>query len=284
MIELKEGQRLSQAARRLLDYIEQHPSSVLISSAVELAQKIDASDATVIRAVQSLGFEGLPHLKSAIAEKLDAGVRSPVEKVGTTVDELIRKGDQSPFDLVLEAYSQTLPLLACSGIREDVDRATRLLTRAGRIGFHGAGPSFRLAQQTATHLLRTGFSTYTLSGSGTGFADSLLMLRPDDVVVMLAFGKAVKEARLVKAELARIGGRLLVVTDNPEGQLAQGADALITVPRTEVGNMTLYGTTLLVLEAVVLSLTKSDTSLALETARRLQEFRLELSSHEPSTN
>lgn len=51
-----------------------------------LATKIESSDATVIWAMQSLGFNGLPHLKTAIAEKLDKGVRTPV--VGVTPSHL----------------------------------------------------------------------------------------------------------------------------------------------------------------------------------------------------
>ena len=85
MLEIKVGQKLSQATRRLVGYIDQHPNAVLVSSAVDLAAKINSSDATVIRAIQSLGFEGLPHLKAVIAEKLDEGVRTPVEKVSVTL-------------------------------------------------------------------------------------------------------------------------------------------------------------------------------------------------------
>lgn len=83
----------------MLHYIEQHPNAVLVSSALELAAKIEASDATVIRAIQSLGFDGLPHLKTVIAEKLDKGVRTPVEKVGVTVRELTQEQESTPSSL-----------------------------------------------------------------------------------------------------------------------------------------------------------------------------------------
>lgn len=276
MLEIQEGQRLSGAARRLLDYIEQHPNAVLVSSALDLAAKIEASDATVIRAIQSLGFQGLPHLKTAIAEKLDEGVRTPVEKVGVTLSELTRERSRTPFQLVIESYANMLNLLSLSALSEQLESAVRLLNDADRIGLYGGGPPNRLAQQTATHLARIGWSSFVMEDSGHAFADQLLGLQPGDVVILIAYGKVLKESLLIKAELQRVGGQLVVITDNPGGRLAEGAQAVLEVPRTEVGNMTLYGTILLTLETIVLSLTKQGPERAMATARRLRDLRDEL--------
>jgi DNA-binding MurR/RpiR family transcriptional regulator len=276
MLEIRKGQRLSGAARRLLHYVEQHPNAVLVSSALDLAAKIDSSDATVIRAIQSLGFEGLPHLKTVIAAKLDEGVRTPVEKVGVTLTELSRERGRTPFQLVVEAYATMLDMLTRSALSEQLEAAVRLLNDAERIGLYGGGPPNRLAQQTATHLGRIGRTAFAMEDSGHAFADELLRLRPGDAVILIAYGRALEESRLLKAELQRVGGRLVVITDNPRGRLAEGAQAVLEVPRTEVGNMTLYGTILLTLEIIVLSLTKESPERAMETARRLRDLRAEL--------
>ncbi len=280
MFIVQKHRRLSNSARRLLDYIERHPNAVLVSSALDLAARIDSSDATVIRAIQSLGFDGLPHLKAVIAKKLDEGVRTPVEKVGVTVSELTQEGSRTPFQLVIEAYAEMLDMLARSPLSEQLEAAVRLLNDAERIGLYGGGPPNRLAQQTATHLARIGRSSFVLEDSGHAFADEILRLRPGDAVILIAYGRALRESMLVKAELRRIGGRLVVITDNPGGRLAEGAEAVLEVPRTEVGNMTLYGTILLTLETIVLALTKESPVLAMETARRLRDLRAGLERSE----
>lgn len=276
MLEIQEGQRLSGAAHRLLKYIEQHPNAVLVSSALDLAAKIGSSDATVIRAIQSLGFDGLPHLKTAIAEKLDKGVRTPVEKVGVTLRELTQERSRTPFQLVIEAYAKMLDMLSRSVLSEQMEAAVRLLDDADRIGLYGGGPPNRLAQQTATHLARIGRSSFVLEDSGHAFADQLLRLQRGDAIILIAYGSALKEALLVKAEIQRVGGQLVVITDNPEGRVAKGAQIILEVPRTEVGNMMLYGTILMALETLVLSLTKQSPERAMETARRLRDLRDEL--------
>jgi len=276
MLEIQKGQRLSAAAQRLLNYVEQHPNAVLVSSALDLAAKIESSDATVIRAIQSLGFDGLPHLKTAIAEKLDQGVRTPVEKVGVTLSHLSQERGRTPFELVIEAYARMLGRLSRISVSEQLEAAVRLLNDADRIGLYGGGPPSRLAQQTATHLTRIGRSSFVLEDTGHAFADQVMGLRSGDAVILIAYGTALKEALLIKAELQRVGGQLIVITDNPGGRLAKGAPVVLEVPRTEVGNMMLYGTILLTLETIVLSLTKQDPERSLAAASRLRDLRNEL--------
>ncbi|MES4992395.1 MurR/RpiR family transcriptional regulator [Phyllobacterium sp. 22229] len=276
MLDVQQRQNLSGAASRLLNYIERHPNAVLVSSALDLAAKIDASDATVIRSIQALGFDGLPHLKTVIAEKLDEGTRTPVEKVGVTVSELTQDRTRPPLQLVIEAYARTLEKLSHPTLAEDFEAAAKLLNDASRVGLFGGGPLSRLAQQTATHLGRIGRTAFVMEGTGHAFADALLCLQPGDAVILLAYGKVHKESLLIKEELQRVGGKLVVITDNPAGRLAKGAQAVLETPRTEVGNMTFYGTILLALETLVLSLTQLGPERAMETARRLRDFREEL--------
>lgn len=280
MLGVQQTRRLSSSARRLLDYIERHPNAVLVSSALDLAAKIGSSDATVIRAIQSLGFDGLPHLKTAIAEKLDEGVRTPVDKVGVTLNELTEEHSRTPFQLVVGAYGAMLDMLSRSPLSDQLEVAVRLLDNAERIGLYGGGPPIRLAQQTATHLARIGRTAFAMEGAGHSFADALLALRPGDAVILIAYGRVLKESLLVKAELERVGGQLIVITDNPGGRLAKGAQAVLEVPRTEVGNMTLYGTILMTLEIMVLSLTRFDPERAMKSARHLSDLREKLRNDE----
>lgn len=181
-----------------------------------------------------------------------------------------------PLQMVVEAYARTLERLSRPTLPEQFQSAALLLNDASRIGLHGGGPLVRLAQQTSTHLGRIGRANFVMEGTGHAFADALLGLQPDDAVILLAYGKVHKESLLIKEELQRIGGMLVVITDNPTGRLAVGAQSVLEVPRTEVGNMTFYGTILLALETLVLSLTQLGPDQAMETARRLRDFRSEL--------
>lgn len=265
--------RLSRSARALSDYVEHYPNAVLVSSATELAERIGASDATVIRAIQSLGYKGLPHLKSVIAAQLDAGTRSPVQKVSVTVDELRSHPDRTAFGMTAAAYGQTLEGLRHSGVDRAIAAATAELARARRIVLYGPGPTFQLVEQTAIHLNRIGRRAFSLPGGGEGFADTLLQIEDGDALLMLGYGRVTPEATLVTSEVRRRQGAVVVITDNPRGRLATSADAVVLVPRTSVGNMTMYGVVLMALECLVLSLTREGPEQALAAAARLRDLR-----------
>jgi DNA-binding MurR/RpiR family transcriptional regulator len=271
--------RLSKSALRVLAYVERHPNAVLVSSAVDLAATLKVSDATVIRAIQSLGYEGLPHLKSVIAAELDAGRRQPAEKVGVTVRELRDQGGM-PFDRVMGAYAGVLDILHQSEAAASISRASTLLAEADRIALHGAGTLMALLEQTSMHLGRIGRRTLLLGNWGNAFADSLLKIEKGDSLLMLAYGRAHNESLLAQREIRRHGGKIVVVTDNVSGKLARRANCVVEIPRTEVGNMTMYGLTLMALEGIVLTLTGDDPKRSLATAKRLQTFRNEIGAPE----
>jgi DNA-binding GntR family transcriptional regulator len=55
--------RAGSAQHRIFDHVARHPTDVLLSSANEIAAAVGASDATVIRTVQKLGYNGLREFK-----------------------------------------------------------------------------------------------------------------------------------------------------------------------------------------------------------------------------
>lgn len=272
------ARKLTKSAKNVIDYIERHPNAALVSSAAELAARIGASDATVIRAIQALGYDGLPHLKSVIAARLDAGARTAADKVGVTVEEL-RSEDASPFALAVDAYAHTLEALGRSGAGAEIARASAILAKAPRILLYGPGPCSQLSQQTAIHLNRIGRRASMLAGAGGNFADSLLKIADGDALIALAYGKVQREGVLAAREVRARGGTIVVITDNRSGRMTAEADVPVIIPRTEVGNMTMYGLILMALECIVLSLTRDAPERAVGAARRLDKFRVDLSSN-----
>lgn len=64
--------RPGSAQHRILDHVARHPTDVLLSSANEIGAAVGASDATVIRTVQKLGYDGLREFKEDLRVAVDA--------------------------------------------------------------------------------------------------------------------------------------------------------------------------------------------------------------------
>lgn len=69
----KRRDRLSPGLLAVAEYIDGHRHAVLAKSALEIGFETNTSDATVIRAIQALGFQGLVDLK----ETLEAYLGNP---------------------------------------------------------------------------------------------------------------------------------------------------------------------------------------------------------------
>lgn len=265
------GQGLSRSLVRVLHYIDANRLDALTLSGVELGAAIGTSDATVIRAVQALGFEGLKDFKRELAASFGQG-HSAADNMARTFTG-IGEAHDTALDRVLQDHAASFEALSSSETRAQMSAAVKLLMPARRIGVFGLGPSSYLAQYFALQLSRTGRPAYVLDGSGRPLPDQLLCLKDVDAVVMLAYGRPYKEATACIAEARRLRKRIILVTDAAEKGLASHATAVVTVHRGEAGRVALHGATFVCLEAIMLALASRQKDRAIVTLERLNELR-----------
>lgn len=86
----------------VVSYINEHREVVLEHTAMEIAAATRCSDATVIRAIQTLGFAGLRDLKQTIERWLGPAVNS-AEKMDTTLGALASDVNAS-IEFVVEGH------------------------------------------------------------------------------------------------------------------------------------------------------------------------------------
>src|SRR5262249_54522041 len=136
--------RLSPAALRVVEYLVRHPAVAATAAAAEIAQQVRTSDATVVRAVQELGYSGLPDLRRSIGEEWAVGP-DPRETLQQRV-AMIHGNLGAVLDAVL---ADGINLLAET--RETTDHQAFLesvaaLARARRVLVLGFGPPGALAE------------------------------------------------------------------------------------------------------------------------------------------
>lgn len=95
--------QLSPRLRAVVSYINDNREVVLEHTAMEIATATQTSDATVVRAIQALGFAGLRELKQTMERWFGTSVTS-AEKMRSTVTALSSDVNSS-IDLCLKAIS-----------------------------------------------------------------------------------------------------------------------------------------------------------------------------------
>lgn len=264
--------RLSPAARRVARFIAENRALTLASSAADLASRIGTSDATVVRAVQAMGFGGLPELKRMLAATLTVTSATPAEAMRRTLAEAGEEAGAA-IDLAIDAQREAIAALAAPDARATLRQAAAALHPARRILVFGIGPSAALARYVATLLGRAGRAARALDASGIALADQLLDLGAGDALLVLAYGRAYREVAAVFAEARRLALPLVLVTDSLDRTLARHADVVIPARRGRARRVALHGATLVALEALVLGLAALDSEHALASLDRLNDLR-----------
>ena len=268
----KAAPSLSPAARRVVRFIVENRALALASSAVELASRTGTSDATVVRAVQALGFDGLPELRRVLAAFLGAPEATPAESMCSTLAEAGAEPGRA-VDLAIETQREALEALAAPEARATLRAAVAALHTAQRILVFGIGPSALLARYVAVLLSRSGRAARALDATGIALADQLLDLRQGDTLLVLAYGRSYREVVAVFAEARRLGLPTVLVTDSLDRSLARQADVVVPARRGRARKVALHGATLIALEAIALGLAARQGGRAVATLERLNDLR-----------
>src|SRR5262245_33025242 len=145
---------LSPTEVRVSAFMREHPEEVAFLSVTELAERLETSDATVIRTAQALGYAGIPDLRRELIEQLRLRI-TPAVRLGKSLEGMTAGADQlleAAFDAQLEQLEQARRSL-------DPDRFTRaveLLVSAKRVLTFGTGVAGHLTAIFAVRLQRIG--------------------------------------------------------------------------------------------------------------------------------
>jgi DNA-binding MurR/RpiR family transcriptional regulator len=268
------GRKLSPALQRVALYLDTHRFEAMNNSATELAAAIGTSDATVVRAVQALGFDGLPDLKQTLAAFFGNSV-SPAESLNRTLADIDRRAENA-VDLVAASHADALATMQSPEVRARIASAIALLARAQRIVVFGLGSSAYLAGYTGALLARNGHATHVLDATGSDLADQLLGLKSGDALLMLAYGRTYGEALVTLSEARRLKIPVVLIAGTLDTRLSGRADVEIPVARGRADRVALQGATFVCLEAIMLGLAASNRSRAVSELERLNDLRKNL--------
>lgn len=265
------AQTLSPRLQAVARYINENREGVLEQTAMEIAAATQTSDATVVRAIQALGFAGLRDLKQTLEHWFGPSISS-AEKMSTTVNALSCDVN-SGIDFVIEGHQHTCEILSAPDNRYAIAQAVALLVEARQVAIFGIGASGILAEYAARLFSRIGLPASPLNRTGIALSEQLINLQRGDVLMMMAQKSAHREGLTTLKETRRLGIPVILLTNAVDSRFSQQADVVIHVPRGgEKGKLPLHGTVLLCLEMIILSVASATSQRAIKTVKRINEF------------
>jgi DNA-binding MurR/RpiR family transcriptional regulator len=262
---------LAPAERRVAELLlDLGPAATLLSAAA-LAEQLGTSDATVVRTAKSLGYSGLAELRRALAAY---GDNPPLR------DRLRRTLEQTPsdelFTSAIRNHLSALDALTRNVSPQAFQDAVAILAGRDRVVWRGVGPSAHLATYGQLITQRIGKPSVALVHTGTSFADELLTLAPTDAIVVFAYGRLQSHVRVLLEHAEALNVPVVLITDTLGRKLGDAVATTLQSGRGTPGLFASHGTTLVVIEALVLAIAASHQAASEASLARLNELRAAL--------
>jgi DNA-binding MurR/RpiR family transcriptional regulator len=211
----------------IAEYLVEHLSDVPFLSVPELARRSGASEATIVRLSQRLGYDGFSGLK---ADLLDA-VR---ERVTPSADDEDASDSIDPEILTAVARQEI------SNIRRTLDQLDReafrhavsTLFRADHIYSFGVGISTHFAEIFTYLLIQIGLRATSLSPGFSSPLEQTVSMRPTDLLVVFSFPPYSRQTLDLVRTVRDKGVPTAALTDRLTAPIATLASVTLSV-RTE---------------------------------------------------
>ena len=227
---------LTPKGKILGNYIMQHPTKAVFMTIKELAETCKTSEATVIRFIDSCGYNGYSAFQQALKGFLDTGL--------TLLDRADLQGIQKPGmdrlnHVVLEEMSNLQHLYESIDLQR-LNEVVQYLVESPNVYVVGSRLSYTFAYFLGWSLTRVRKGTQILKGSDTTAIDQVANAPENSLMVMIATTRYPNELIKLGRFIRREGHRLILITDNETAPMIQFANFHLVVPMSSIpfiGNM-----------------------------------------------
>jgi len=217
-------------ARVIGDFILENPRKVIFMTTKELSHATGVSEATVIRFVNQLGYDGystfLQELRDIIDTELTLLDRVDLADMKAPENERFRRVIYSEIDN-LKQLSEHLDL-------DTFNRAVDLLYCSRSIYVIGSRLSFALSYYMGWSLTKIRENIHILTGSDSTCIDWLTIAPEEALVIIFATTRYPNELIRIGKLVKRLGQTLLIITDGSQCPLIPFADLSIVAPSRHI--------------------------------------------------
>ena len=213
---------LSSAERRVAECVLAQSKWFVQAAVANIAQEARVSQPTVIRFCRSMGFSGLSEFKLNLSASIGHDGMPYVHEELNSTDSM-----QDVLNKVIANTAATVLGSRNSLNAADLDTAVKLMAKARRIEFYGAGNSGIVAMDAQHKLFRFGLSTVAYTDSHVQLM-AAAVLSPQDVLVVISHSGSSRDL-LDAIKIAKGNGAKIIGLNRADSPVAQACDCVISV-------------------------------------------------------
>ncbi len=221
---------LTPKAQILGNFILQNPRKAVFMTTKELANACDVSEATVVRFVSQLGYEGYGAFQQALRDFVDRELtlleRTDITGVtGLGMDRLRRVISEEMDNL--KQFFETVDGEVLTGVVDYLEKSASIYIIGSRL-------SYTFAYYLGWSLTKVRSDIHILKGSDSTSVDWLTIAPPDSLVVIIAVSRYPNELIRLGKMVRRQKKNLIVITDSNLCPLTQFAHLSLVAPSRNI--------------------------------------------------
>ena len=262
---------LTKSQQRIAHYLLASYDEAAFLPAADLAQRLDLSEATLVRFAKAVGYDGFRELRRSLQELFRAKA-TPASRLQHKLGELA-SSQGHVLNKVLAMEVQYLTEASQSIDPADFDQAVEILLSGRKIFVYASGPSAVLADLAELRFRRLGILTISMTESGRHLLEKLQLLEPGDVVLVAGFHHMRPEIDAVFDHAQATGCRSILLTDTLGPSLRGKPEVIISARRGPVSTFHSLTVPMSVLNTLILAVAMARPDESLAALSRLDQLR-----------
>jgi DNA-binding MurR/RpiR family transcriptional regulator len=262
--------QFTKSEKRIANFLNQNQDEAAFLSAGEIANRLELSEATIVRFARTLGFENYPTMRVALQDNFrhrlthSARLRSRLEDFRESGD-IFERLVASEIDYMTEAL-QTLD-------RKAFNAAVELLRTHQRIFVFGLGPSISLVDLLQIRLTRSARHVIPLNTSGKELLEPLLLMNDQDLLIAIGFFNVTTSLQMVLEYANQAKTPVILVTDTLGGIVGDKANVVLAARRGPVSAFHSLTVPMTIINALLLALSSVDQEKVMTNLDKLDQLR-----------
>jgi DNA-binding MurR/RpiR family transcriptional regulator len=222
---------LTKSEKQIADYLRKNQDESAFLSAGELADRLDLSEATLVRFARTLGFDSYPAMREVLQENFRRRVTHSA-RLRSRLDDLRETGDIFERLVISEIDYMTHSLESID--RDALHQAVSLMEERKRIYIFGLGPSVSLVELMRMRLERFGHQVVTLTTTGREFLEPLLSMTEHDLLFAICFFDVTPALELILDYARDTNCPVIMLTDTLGSIIGDKATVILSAKRGPV--------------------------------------------------
>ena len=266
---------LTKSEKRVANFLRKNLNEAAFLAASEIAEHLNISEATVVRFARSLGFSSYPALRVNIQTSLRQRVTHS-SRIKSRLDDLRTSSDI--FERLAASEIDYLGQALETVNREQLQRAVNFMAERKRIYVFGTGPSLSLVDLLEIRLKRFGKDVFSLRSSGREMLEPLLLLGPNDLLIVICFFSINPSLKLVLDYAKEVHCPVIMITDTLDTIIGDKADVVLAASRGPVSEFHSLVVPMTIINALLLALANQEQDQIMPMLDRLDLLRDKLKS------